>query len=97
MIHDTLPALSHVKACGRHYVDLLNVWQRLIKDHNFVFPYKGDDRFTKQNLSKLVEISLGRRLNKADQFSNWERRPLRESQIIYAGKKNPIPISNLEI
>lgn len=37
-----------------------------------------------QSLSTLVQKCLGRSLDKSDQFSNWERRPLRESQLVYA-------------
>lgn len=36
------------------------------------------------SLSTLVHQSLGSPLDKSDQFSNWEKRPLRESQLIYA-------------
>lgn len=36
------------------------------------------------SLSTLVSKCLGRPLDKSDQFSNWEKRPLRESQLIYA-------------
>lgn len=36
------------------------------------------------SLSTLVHHCLGRPLDKSDQFSNWEKRPLRESQIAYA-------------
>lgn len=49
-----------------------------------MFPYGKNESFTNRNLSKLVELSLGKKLNKTDQFSNWEKRPLRESQITYA-------------
>lgn len=36
------------------------------------------------SLSTLVQHCLGCPLDKSDQFSNWEKRPLRDSQISYA-------------
>lgn len=66
------------------YLDLSLLWKKLIQEKNFTFPYEGDHTFPNENLSKLVELTLGHRLDKTDQFSNWERRPLREKQITYA-------------
>ena len=37
-----------------------------------------------KGLSGLTERLLGKKLNKIDQCSDWEARPLRESQINYA-------------
>ncbi|XP_035224681.1 exonuclease mut-7 homolog isoform X2 [Stegodyphus dumicola] len=37
-----------------------------------------------KGLSQLCYTILGKPLNKDEQFSNWERRPLRESQMTYA-------------
>nr|CAD7196064.1 unnamed protein product [Timema douglasi] len=45
---------------------------------------KGKDACVSESLARLVELCLGHRINKMDQFSNWERRPLRKSQILYA-------------
>lgn len=84
VIRESLPALSHIRACGEGYLDLSHLWKRLQKEDNFIFPYEGDETFTNENLSKLAELCLGQRLNKSDQFSNWEKRPLRENQIVYA-------------
>lgn len=86
MIRESLPALASIKATGQGYMDLLNLWRKLTKEHCFQFPHKGDKNFTNESLSKLVELCMGQRLNKSDQFSNWERRPLRESQLVYAGE-----------
>lgn len=85
IIRKNLPALSSVKIHGQGYLDLMNLWTKLVDDCNFVFPYKGDPKFTGKSLSKLVELCFGQKLNKSDQFSNWELRPLRDSQITYAG------------
>ena len=41
-----------------------------------------------RGLSELVKQCLGKPLDKAQQMSDWERRPLRDSQINYAGITN---------
>lgn len=42
-------------------------------------------RQPEKGLSLLVQHVLGKPLDKREQLSNWERRPLREEQILYAG------------
>ncbi|XP_019396049.1 PREDICTED: exonuclease mut-7 homolog isoform X1 [Crocodylus porosus] len=41
-------------------------------------------RQTEKGLSLLVQHVLGKPLDKTEQLSNWEKRPLREEQILYA-------------
>ncbi|XP_076248872.1 exonuclease mut-7 homolog [Calliopsis andreniformis] len=84
IIHDSLPALSHVKTYGQGYIDIVELWKKLVNEYKFVFPHENDQHLTKNSLSKLVELCLGKKINKSDQFSNWENRPLRESQLKYA-------------
>lgn len=84
MIRDHLPAISNIKMDGQEYLDILHLRRKLVEGYNFQFPYKDYKTITSESLSKLVELCLGAKLNKSDQFSNWEQRPLRESQIIYA-------------
>nr|XP_031846660.1 exonuclease mut-7 homolog isoform X2 [Nomia melanderi] len=84
MIRDSLPVFSNMKTHGPGYIDIVHLWQKLVDEYKFVFPHEYDTPLLKNNLSKLVELCFGQKLNKSNQFSNWEQRPLRESQIVYA-------------
>lgn len=44
-----------------------------------------------RGLSLLVQQVLGKPLDKTQQLSNWDRRPLSEEQLIYAGVPPPPP------
>ncbi|XP_013783154.1 exonuclease mut-7 homolog [Limulus polyphemus] len=76
---DQLKKLSQV-------VDLGNVFSKFQKDHpelvkaSELCPTKRDSK----GLSELSRIILGQPLNKDEQFSDWERRPLRSAQVKYA-------------
>lgn len=61
---------------GGQKVDVLSLEQSN-EDRGFRQPEKG--------LSLLVQHVLGKPLDKTEQLSNWEKRPLREEQILYAG------------
>ncbi|XP_074911060.1 exonuclease mut-7 homolog isoform X8 [Buteo buteo] len=60
---------------GGQKVDVLSLEQSN-EDRGFRQPEKG--------LSLLVQHVLGKPLDKTEQLSNWEKRPLREEQILYA-------------
>uniref|UniRef100_A0A8C3PJP9 Exonuclease 3'-5' domain containing 3 n=1 Tax=Calidris pygmaea TaxID=425635 RepID=A0A8C3PJP9_9CHAR len=60
---------------GGRKVDVLSPEQDC-EDRGFRQPEKG--------LSLLVQHVLGKPLDKTEQLSNWEKRPLREEQILYA-------------
>ncbi|XP_011314175.1 exonuclease mut-7 homolog [Fopius arisanus] len=84
MFKESLPALGEIRVGQSGFLDLQHLWHKLATEYKLNLEFQGDQNFNRGSLSKLVEITLGNRLNKNDQFSNWERRPLRESQIIYA-------------
>jgi len=53
-----------------------------------LFPYvitANNTTSKEKGLSELVRLCFGKALNKSEQCSNWERRPLREAQTLYAG------------
>lgn len=50
----------------------------------FTFSGSNDD-LVYNSLSDLVKLCFGKPLNKTEQFSNWEKIPLRYNQIKYAG------------
>jgi 3'-5' exonuclease len=63
-------------------LDLHDLWRTVATIPNFRFPYK--DTSGHQDLSTLVQLCLGKRLDKSNQLSNWTLRPLRHDQIYYA-------------
>ncbi|XP_058015105.1 exonuclease mut-7 homolog isoform X3 [Ahaetulla prasina] len=71
LVHQKLPKRSK-KSCQ----PALDPW--LAKDKAW------GSRLPEKGLSLLVQEVLGRPLNKTEQLSNWEKRPLRETQILYA-------------
>lgn len=84
MLQKSLPSLnlsSHSWSLSS-YLDLQQFWRKLTTIKSFRFPYAGEN--ANENLSNLVQKCLGKKLDKSNQFSNWEKRPLRFDQIAYA-------------
>lgn len=72
------PNVSH------SYLDLQGLWQKVVVNFpEFKFPHH-DGEQTSQSLSNLVKLCLGKKLDKSNQFSNWQQRPLRKEQLHYA-------------
>ncbi|NXI34108.1 MUT7 Exonuclease, partial [Galbula dea] len=80
----TCPALKDTDKQARGVVDLLTVDKQV----DILSPEKSPEnrgfRQPEKGLSLLVQHVLGKPLDKTEQLSNWEKRPLREEQVLYA-------------
>ncbi|XP_048202818.1 LOW QUALITY PROTEIN: exonuclease mut-7 homolog [Perognathus longimembris pacificus] len=64
-------------------VDLQPVHNQM-QEMGVAVPTTGDRTTSPRGLSLLVQQVLGTPLDKTEQLSNWSRRPLQESQLLYA-------------
>ncbi|NXX96214.1 MUT7 Exonuclease, partial [Centropus bengalensis] len=80
----TCSALKDTDKQAQGVVDLLTVDKQV----DALFPEQSHEdgafRHPEKGLSLLVQHVLGKPLDKTEQLSNWEKRPLREEQILYA-------------
>lgn len=81
-IKSSIPSLGNMKTKGDGLLDLVILWN-VLSELNITLPYQ-TDRTSGRSLSALVECCFGQGLEKQEQCSNWEVRPLRKSQIEYA-------------
>ncbi|NWI55802.1 MUT7 Exonuclease, partial [Calyptomena viridis] len=77
----TCSALKDTEKQLQGVVDLLAVDKQVDGQHSH--QHTGA-RQPEKGLSLLVQHVLGKPLDKTEQLSNWEKRPLREEQILYA-------------
>ncbi|XP_050424575.1 exonuclease mut-7 homolog [Adelges cooleyi] len=84
IIKSTLP-IDSVRLHGLGFLDLKLLWKELETQWNIMLPFQNpSDLMAYNSLSDLVKLCFGRPLNKTEQFSNWEKIPLRPNQITYA-------------
>ncbi|XP_072489219.1 exonuclease mut-7 homolog isoform X2 [Notamacropus eugenii] len=94
----TYPALREMEKQAQGILDLLQVDKQLQKNSGLwkkhhipveslcqeLSSITKSPRQAEKGLSLLVQNLLGKPLDKTEQLSNWEKRPLREEQIVYA-------------
>lgn len=74
--------IQDFQKASHSYLDLQGLWQKVSTIGEFEFPFHQD--VTSYSLSNLVKLCFGKKLDKSNQFSNWQQRPLRREQIFYA-------------
>ncbi|KAG4074788.1 hypothetical protein HA402_006427 [Bradysia odoriphaga] len=84
MFQKLIPGLNLSSLALTSYLDLQELWHRLHSMSQFKFPYELSEETGGTSLNNLVQLCLGRKLDKSNQFSNWEKRPLRQDQLTYA-------------
>lgn len=77
----SLVGLGNIRTKGEGLLDLSNLWNTLMES-GISLPGSSDNGG--KSLSSLVQACFGLPLQKTEQCSNWELRPLRETQLQYA-------------
>lgn len=77
----SINGLGKINVKGEGLLDLSLLWKNII-NNGLVIPGCCDS--IGNGLSSIVQSCFGLPLEKSEQCSNWELRPLRETQIIYA-------------
>ncbi|XP_053608094.1 exonuclease mut-7 homolog [Plodia interpunctella] len=76
----TIIGLGNIKLKGEGLLDLFTLWKSLL-NNRLILPYS---EVGGNSLSCLVQACFGLPLEKSEQCSNWEIRPLRDTQVQYA-------------
>lgn len=78
-------AFKDIDTKTTNMLDLQDVCQGILKKRPALFPYyRPGHAPSGRGLNTFAELCLGVKLDKHEQFSKWDRRPLRESQKTYA-------------
>ncbi|XP_075992344.1 exonuclease mut-7 homolog [Anticarsia gemmatalis] len=80
-IKSSVVGLGNIKVQGEGLLDLGTLWKNLL-NNGLILPGNSDNGGN--SLSSVVQSCFGLPLEKSEQCSNWELRPLRSTQIVYA-------------
>ncbi|CAF3789489.1 unnamed protein product [Adineta steineri] len=82
---ENYPSMSDALMQGTAVIDLFRVQQYICEHYPEVFPYHNVSANLKsRGLSELVRLCFGKPLDKSLQTSDWRKRPLKKSQLIYS-------------